>query len=189
MAERLVSSWEKQYVFVTDDTGRSGNWARWIGHRFVEYDAKPRVQQAVREVQADLKAGGGPTRELAVTQTRRFARAVEGYAEDMLSSARRFFDNKTDVLNTPDGVLDLTTFEVTPHEKPAEFLKGTAVAPGAAGECPVWESCMKAWQPDPAVRAFLQRAAGYALLTDNREHALIFLVGEGGNGKGTSLKP
>ena len=183
MAERLVASWEKRYVYITDATGKTGNWAWWNGHRFIEVDAQPRVQQAVRETLNDVLAGGGPAREIAGTQTRRFARAVEGFAGDMRSSARQHFDARKDTINTPTGLLDLETFEVQPHEEPGPFLKSTTVAPDMGAKCPVWESCLEAWQPDPDVRAFLQRVAGYSLIGDNREHALIFLLGEGGNGK------
>ena len=188
MAERLVASWEGRYIFITDATSKAGIWAWWNGHRYVEDDAQPRVQQSVRELQNDVLAGGGAKREVAATQTRRFARALEGYGSDMRSSARGYFDAKKGVLNTPAGALDLETFEVQPHEKPERFLKSTAVAPDPAGGCPVWEACLEAWQPEPEVRAFLQRVAGYSLLTDNREHALLFLIGEGGNGKGTFVE-
>lgn len=183
VSERLASSWENRYSYVTDDAGKSGTWAQWVGHRFVEHDALPRIQRDFREVQADLEARGGSQREVAATQTRRFANAVLGYVQDMQAGARRHYDADKNVLNTPDGLIDLTTFGATPHAAPAPFLKSTAVAPGAANECPVWEACLEAWQPDPEVRAFLQRVAGYALLADNREQVLIFLVGEGGNGK------
>ena len=183
MSKRLVAGWEKRFVYVTDDTSKTGNWARWQDHQYLERDAQPRVQLAVREMQDDVLAGGGPKRELAATQTRRFARALEGYASDMLSSARGYFDARKGVLNTPTGVLDLETFEVQPHEEPGPFLKSTAVSPDPAGGCPVWKSALEAWQPDTEVRAFLQRVAGYSLLGHNQEHALIFLLGEGGNGK------
>ena len=188
MAERLVASWEGQAIFITDAPGKSGNWARWVGHCFVETDAQPRVARSVRELQNDLNAAGGPQRELAATQTRRFAKAVEGFAQDMCALAREYFDVDKNVLNTPDGLLDLATFITTPHEKPAPFLKATAVAPDPAGGCPIWLSCLEAWQPDPDIRAFLQRVAGYSLLADNREHALIFLLGEGGNGKSAYIE-
>ena len=187
MAERLVASWEERFVYITDAAGKSGNWARWTGHRYVEVDAQPRVQLAVREMLNDVLAGGGPKREIAATQTRRFAKALEGFAADMRPSARGYFDARKDVLNTPDGLLDLETLITTPHEKPAPFLKATTVAPDPAGGCPVWLSCLEAWQPDPDIRAFLQRVAGYSLLGHNREHALIFLLGEGGNGKSAFL--
>ena len=188
LAKRLVAGWERRFVYVTDDTGKTGNWARWQDHQYLERDAQPRVQLAVREMQDDVLAGGGPKRELAATQTRRFARALEGYASDMLSSARGYFDAKKGVLNTPTGVLDLETFEVQPHEEPGPFRKSTTVAPDMGAKCPVWEECLQAWQPDPDIRAFLQRVAGYSLVSDNREHALIFLIGEGGNGKGTFIE-
>ena len=187
-AERLVASWEKRYVYITDATGKAGNWAWWEDYRFREWDAQPRVDLAVRELQQDIAAGGGPKREVAATQTRRFSRAIESYAASMQASARGLFDAKTGVINTPDGLLDLETFEVKPHEKPGPHLKSTAASPDAAGGCPVWESALEAWQPDPEVRSFLQRVSGYAMLADNREHALIFLIGEGGNGKGTFVE-
>ena len=137
-AERLVAGWERRFVYVTDDTGKTGNWARWQDHQYLERDAQPRVQLAVREMQNDVLAGGGPKRELAATQTRRFARALEGYASDMLSSARGYFDAKKGVLNTPTGVLDLETFEVQPHEEPGPFPEEHDGCTGHGGQV----SCM-----------------------------------------------
>ena len=41
LAKRLVAGWERRFVYVTDDTGKTGNWARWQDHQYLGCDAQP----------------------------------------------------------------------------------------------------------------------------------------------------
>jgi putative DNA primase/helicase len=62
----------------------------------------------------------------------------------------------------------------------------TAVAPG--GACPMWHAFLNRISAgDEALQQYLQRVCGYALTGLTREHALFFLWGTGGNGKGTFI--
>lgn len=66
------------------------------------------------------------------------------------------------------------------------MTKITAVAPG--GDCPTWLRFLDtATAGDAELIGFLQRMAGYALTGSTRDHALFFVYGTGGNGKGTFL--
>jgi len=53
--------------------------------------------------------------------------------------------------------------------------------------CPKFETFLERMQPNPAVRAFLQRAAGYSMTADTREQKMFMLSGKGANGKSTFL--
>ncbi|WP_292417412.1 DNA primase family protein [Mesorhizobium sp.] len=55
--------------------------------------------------------------------------------------------------------------------------------PGAAA--PVFDAFLKEVQPDPEIRGFLQRFAGYCLLGLTVEQCLVFFYGAGSNGKST----
>lgn len=89
-------------------------------------------------------------------------------------------------LNTPGGVVDLRSGAMRKHASGDRFTKMTAVAP--AGSCPTWLSFLQtATGGDDNLIGFLKRMCGYALTGEVREHALFFVYGTGGNGKGTFL--
>lgn len=96
------------------------------------------------------------------------------------------WDANTWELNTPGGVVDLRTGKLRAHTRADRITKLTAVAPG--GDCPTWREFLDtATQGDHELVEFLRRMCGYALTGQIREHALFFVYGTGGNGKGTFL--
>ena len=54
--------------------------------------------------------------------------------------------------------------------------------------CPLWEKMLLRILPDPQVRAFVQRTAGYALTGSTREQCAFFWHGSGRNGKTTTIE-
>lgn len=92
------------------------------------------------------------------------------------------------VLNTPGGIIDLRSGERTPCRPDAYLTKITAVAPDPACPIPLWTAFLETvTSGDRELIAFLKRMAGYGLTGDTREHALFFLYGTGGNGKGVFM--
>ncbi|MBB2685859.1 UNVERIFIED_ORG: putative DNA primase/helicase [Rhizobium etli] len=86
------------------------------------------------------------------------------------------------LLNTPGGVVDLTSGKLR-IASPGDYLtKITRTAPG--GDCPRWCAFLaRVTNGDAELQAYLQRVAGYCLTGLTREHALFFLFGHGANGK------
>lgn len=98
------------------------------------------------------------------------------------------FDQVTEVLNLPNGTLDLKTKELRPHN-PDELLTltfGAELDPEA--QCPVFEGFMADVLPDEEVRSYVQRALGYTLLGQPRERAMFMLYGPSGTGKSVLTK-
>jgi putative DNA primase/helicase len=86
------------------------------------------------------------------------------------------------LLNTPNGVIDLRTSQITPH-RAADFMTKITGA-SAGGTCPTWLAFIdRVTGGDSELAAYLQRLAGYGLTGSTREHALFFLYGSGANGK------
>ena len=86
------------------------------------------------------------------------------------------------LLNTPNGVVDLRTGAVQPHERTHYMTKITTATP--RGECPIWRRFLnEITEGNEALQCYLQRVAGYALTGSTQEHALFFLYGTGANGK------
>lgn len=90
------------------------------------------------------------------------------------------------LLNTPDGVVDLSTGQTREHRASDYLTRMTAVSPN--GVCPTWKEFLnRVTAGDVDLQRFLQRKAGYALTGLTREHALFFLYGLGANGKSVYL--
>lgn len=99
------------------------------------------------------------------------------------------FDADVMLLGTPGGVVDLKTGKLRPAARQDMITKQTAVAPAMPGARPErWERFLgETFGGDREVIAFMQRAAGYALTGKTTEHKLLFLHGQGRNGKGVFL--
>jgi putative DNA primase/helicase len=89
------------------------------------------------------------------------------------------------LLNVENGTLDLTTGTLRPHRADDCMTRMAPVqyVPGARSA--LWDSFLEKQVPDPDVRAFLARAAGYTLTGDTREEVVLFVQGPGGSGKST----
>ncbi len=184
--ERHVS--ELRYVPAWD------RWLIWDGCRWA-HDEKKRVLDLARELCRDvLDEQLDREKFLTDVQTKalrnRLGSAATVYALTRLAGsdprhavAVRQLDADPWSLNTPGGILDLRTGTLRPHDPAALHTRVTGATPG--GDCPIFRRILERVQPDPAVRAYLQRLAGYGLTGSSRDHVLSFWHGGGRNGKGT----
>lgn len=91
------------------------------------------------------------------------------------------------ILATPSGVVDLRTGQLR-AARPEDFATQlTRVGPAVGGaEHPIWSQFLdEVTGGDRQLQAYLQRVFGYLLTAEIRDHAMFFLFGPGGNGKGT----
>lgn len=104
-------------------------------------------------------------------------------SERPIAAETKDFDCNPWLLNTPKGMVDLRIGDLHPHERAAMCTRitGAGYVPGARSD--LWEKCLETWLPDPEVRDFVQRAVGYSLIGEVREHVLLILWGSGANGK------
>lgn len=91
------------------------------------------------------------------------------------------FDADPWSLNTTGGVIDLRTGRLQPHS--SEQLNTKITALSLTTECPLFLATLERVLPDPEVRGYLQRLAGYCLTGVIREHVIVLVQGGGGNGK------
>ncbi|HEX3733771.1 MAG TPA: phage/plasmid primase, P4 family [Solirubrobacterales bacterium] len=96
-------------------------------------------------------------------------------------------DAEPDALNVANGILDLTRFELRPHDPAAHHTKitGAEFMQGARSE--LWERFLESVIPSPEVRHWVQKAAGSALRGRYSED-LFIPWGSGKNGKSTFLR-
>jgi putative DNA primase/helicase len=107
-------------------------------------------------------------------------------SDPRIATVAEMWDADPWLLNTPGGVVDLRTGKMRPASPSDHMTKITAVAPG--GSCPTFLSFLaQVTGGDAELMAFIQRMLGYGLTGLTIEHALFFLYGTGGNGKGVLL--
>lgn len=162
-------------------------WMRWDGARWRHDQIKlvfSHARALCRE-RAVEQNKLGQQRKMASAAT---VAAVErlSQADQRLAATIDQWDADPWLMNTPGGIVDLRTGDLLPHDPTYHCTKITAVAPG--GDCPLWQKFLtEVLQNDRDLIAFVQRACGYALTGDTREHAMMFFYGKGANGKGVML--
>jgi putative DNA primase/helicase len=97
------------------------------------------------------------------------------------------FDADPLILGTPGGVVDLRTGLLREARREDMVTKRTACGP-APGAPTRWRTFLEeVFGGDAELIGFMQRAAGYALTGETREHKMLFLFGGGRNGKSVFL--
>jgi putative DNA primase/helicase len=163
-----------------------GRWLQWTGARWTP----DKTSSAYNLIRQHIRGFAGG---MHFQDARKIANAKTVAAVERMSRTDRrivttgdIWDTDIWLLNTPDGTVDLRTGEMRDAQPSDHITKMTAVAPG--GDCPTWRAFLdKSLAGDVELIAFIQRVLGYALTGDTREHALFFLYGQGGNGKGVLL--
>jgi len=160
-----------------------GKWLLWDGRRW-QADDTLLVQHFVRAVcrEAALKADSHRlAAKLAASGTvggvERLARTDRRHA-----ATAEVWDANPYALNTPNGVVDLRSGRLRPHDRGEHHTRlATATA---RGDCIRWRAFLgDVTGGDADLQAYLQRMAGYCLTGATSAHALFFLYGTGANGK------
>jgi len=100
------------------------------------------------------------------------------------ASSPEDYDRDPFLLNVANGILDLRTGDLRPHDPAALLHKLAPVEYQPDAACPRWEDFLhEVFLGDADLVAFAHRLAGYLLTGDTREQAAFFLVGNGANGK------
>lgn len=167
-------------------------WLAWDGRRWVsrrDEDAREAVRLAVIRVH-QRAAAATPTAErmkaLAALLTKGRIESLTQLMRGVVSVGADQFDQERDLLNVANGVVDLRTGNLLPHDRDLHLTKitETPYVPGATH--PDWDKATASLDPEVAdwmqVR-FGQAATGWPTSDD------VLPVGQGGgsNGKSTLL--
>jgi putative DNA primase/helicase len=161
----------------------TGDWFRWNGNIW----QRETTSLAFDWCRSTCRLAGYGQKTLSKASTasgvERFARADRAFAV-----TADYWDKDPFLLGTPGGTVDTTDGKLRPARQLDYITKSTLVAPAAFAECPIWLKFLEqATRGDAELIRFLQQWCGYSLTGDIREHALLFIFGPGGNGKGTFL--
>jgi putative DNA primase/helicase len=99
------------------------------------------------------------------------------------------FDGKPFAFNCGNGIVDLRTGELHPHDRAEMHTKLSPVMYDPSATAPKWETFLdRIFASDESLIRFVQRAAGYSLTGDVSEQCLFIAYGTGANGKSVFLK-
>lgn len=170
-------------------------WHHWDGARWELDEERVDVEAAVsttKRALADVLAMvKSPERDALYSDVKKSesASGIEGMlklasALKPISTASRALDADPYFFNTPVGTVDLHEGTIKENDRNDLITK---VSGAPIGEEPneEWESFLVRILPDEAVRAFVQRLFGYAMLGKQTEHVMPIFTGTGANGKGT----
>lgn len=194
---RMKELFGYQFRFSTKEK----KWYIWTGNAW-EVDHLQAIQRAaeyaaelmVDEASANLEAVRGTSAEKDAKA--KFAAANTGKNHGkLLAAIARFssqpgisimpedFDKNPELLNLPNGTLNLHTQELLPAHQDDLITMTFGAELDKDAECPLFEAFMEDSIPDVSVREYVQRALGYSLLGKPTERAMFLLHGPSGTGK------
>lgn len=207
-AERLADRGDGKLLWVY-----GMGWLYWDGTRWrrdesnrVTREAVGTVRSIYREAEALNRQAGDSTdaderekwAEQAQKATRwaahseaasRIASMVRlGQAQKrlVLEEGARGLDAMPDALNVANGVLDLGTLTLRPHDPSERHTRVANALYDDRAEAPFFLQCVERALPDPELRRWVQKAAGYSLRGGYSEY-LFIPHGAGANLKSTVL--
>lgn len=192
--QRFATSWGDSLRWCDPwKTWLTWDLKRWsFDHqRKVEFFAKRQTDSIWREVGRLLPDVGG---EMA-SELVRFAKntaAAKGI-DNMLKLARsepgipvlpEQLDSHPDCFNVANGIIDLETGKLFPHDRKLLLTKLCPVEFHPAAECPLWlDTINKIFAHDADLVGFVRRLFGSSLVGTIVDHILAIFYGTGSNGK------
>lgn len=162
-------------------------WYQWTGSRWKRNDTKVAFHFA-RELSRTL-ARSKEKATIATAGKASFAGSVERLArsDPAMSVTADMWDRDPMLLGTPNGTIDLRTGRMRSAHPDDGITKQTSVGPSNR-DCTLWKRFLhESTGGDKETVRFLQQFAGYCLTGLTIEHALMFIYGQGGNGKSVFL--
>jgi putative DNA primase/helicase len=195
-AERLVQRFGDGIRYCEEQNA----WYVWNGRRW-RRDKKGKVTAYAKETIRGRYAEAHQTKDenkrkqivqhAVRSESVRAIRAMITLAQSEKEVAISFdqFDSDPWLLNVNNGVIDLRTGNLLPHDPAQLITKLAPVEYNPNTACPLWISFLdRIMAGNAALITFLKRAVGYCLSGNVREQCLFFLFGTGANGKSTFLE-
>lgn len=167
-------------------------WLRWDGKRWrsaTDKTVAEAIRQTVIRIHADeAKAGVGVARLKALSSllSAHRIRSLVSLACGILETTADTFDRHPDLLNVGNGVVDLKTGALRPHDSALLLTKLTTVDYDPEAEHPDWSTALHALPP--GVATWMQVRLGQAATGHMTPDDLLPVCqGNGANGKSTFL--
>jgi putative DNA primase/helicase len=183
----------KAFVDLQDDNIRyveeNDQWYKYNGIYWEEISRLEMIESArLMNRGTALAVNKSPVLQRQLS-SRRFAQNVEGYSrgDERCLLPMEELDKDPWLLGTPGGIIDLQTGRYIGMGLKPYVTMVTTVAPATVADehsCPRFLKFMDEFTcGDKDLKRYLLQYAGYCLTGDMREQCLIFLFGDGDNGK------
>jgi putative DNA primase/helicase len=175
-------------------------WYVWDGKKWAEDLGNVEVNRLAKDVAKSIFAEADAYDEEKAKSVRRWAWMSCGksrldamremaVSEGTIAKSAGIFDQDPHLFNCQNGVIDLRTGELRPHNRKHWMMNISPVSYNPTAQCPIWLAHLDKIQRDDAeMVGFLQRLAGYSMFGSSEEETATFLWGDGRNGKGKTLE-
>ncbi len=193
---------KKRFVYLFRDNLRfvpAWGWLVWDKRRWTR-DAMLHVQRFAEQVAMQLISEAGLAknehdRSMILDLARKYQslKRRELLIEDakshqLLIARAEMFDTNPWEINCLNGLLNLQTGVLSPHEPRKCITKLAPVKYDPEAQCPLFhEFLTRIFNENEDTIAFVQKALGYSLTGSQREQVFFILYGTGANGKSTFL--
>jgi putative DNA primase/helicase len=193
-AQRIVDhfAWRIRWV------ARNKTWAAYDGVRWV-HDTGESIVSLIQQLLSSLvdlegAAYDGDQRDAFVKWAGKQRMSDRVNAAERMARARpelqaspNDFDTHPMLLNVRNGIVDLSTGALLPHDPRWMLSQVAGVAYDPSATAPGWEHFLSQVMPDPHMRAYVQRISGYSATGDVSEQVFFVHQGSGANGKSQYL--
>lgn len=164
-------------------------WMIWDGKRW-QVDTKKEIERITAKVLRGLYKSDDEEEIKWARQCERRNIRMNSIKDLMplVPGERAEFDKNDYLFNVQNGVIDLKTGELLPHDRNLHITKIANVTFDKEAQCPNWlEFLDSIFLGDKELQDYMQRLIGYSLTGDISEQIMMFLVGGGSNGKSTFI--
>jgi putative DNA primase/helicase len=172
-------------------------WLYWDGHVW-KWDDKGYASEMVKEFGRSFLATMGEDKEAKEgnRKAHQFLTSAKGISEvlklastdPMMVTNIDEYDSNIYDLNTPAGVVDLYTGEVTEPTPTSLVRRSTTVAPDKGCPTPKYERLLsEAFAGDPDLSDYFETMVGLSMIKAQDEQVFMYMYGASGSGKGTLM--
>jgi putative DNA primase/helicase len=181
-------------------TKKSSPWYAWVGSHWEPDrtgEAMRLAKQTVRSIHIEAERTADEEKRSMLQQHAYKSEGAEriravidlAKTEPEISIREEQLDRDSWLFNVQNGTIDLSTGKLLKHKKTDYITKISPVEFDRRARAPRWLQFLnEIFAGDKALIGFIQRAVGYTLTGDIREHVLFFCYGQGRNGKSTFLE-
>lgn len=183
-AERIVEQYKSDISYVP-----GADWYIWDGKRWCE-DKNREIELITNKVLRGLfNSSDEYERKWAKICEKRSIRM--NTIKDMIplvpAKLEEFNTNKY-LFNVENGVVDLKTGALLSHNRKYKITKISKIKYDINAKSDVWEEFLNTiFEDDLELIEYIQRLVGYSLTGNTSEQIIIFLIGNGRNGKSTFI--
>jgi putative DNA primase/helicase len=192
-SERLADAIKDDVYYCPDWTA----WVFWDGRVWSQDLSGAKILQLTKEVISVMRKEARDSdndRLIKHAERSEYCSRIQGMIKlcsqhEGVSISSDKFDTNPMLLNCINGVVDLTTGNLLPHDRHYMMSRIVPVAYNRSAPCPRWRKFVsEIMLGDREIAYFLQKALGYSLTGNTREQCMFVLHGDGANGKSTLIE-